>query len=96
MQKKAILINHDGLPILMLCVTGRTLQPSTESVTAIFLVPSDFLVNGQVSGLGTVHPFLILSFISTWILPILLVFHPLLICVQSPSTMELWMTGADS
>ena len=33
-------------------------------------VPSDFLVDGQVSGLGTVHPILTLSFISTWILPL--------------------------
>ena len=31
-------------------------------------VPSDFLVGGQVSGLGTVHPLLTLSFVSTWIL----------------------------
>ena len=33
-------------------------------------MPSDFLVDGQVSGLGTVHPLLTLSFISTWILPL--------------------------
>ena len=32
-------------------------------------MPSDFLVGGQVSGLGTVHPILTLSFLSTWILP---------------------------
>ena len=31
-------------------------------------VPSDFLVDGQVSGLGTVHPLLTISFVSTWIL----------------------------
>ena len=31
---------------------------------------SDFLVDGQVSGLGTVHPLLALSFVSTWIFPL--------------------------
>ena len=36
-------------------VSDRTLQPSIESVIANFFVPSDFLVDGQVSGLGTVH-----------------------------------------
>ena len=42
-------------------VTGRTLQPSIESVVANSFVPSDFLVDGQVSGLGTVHPLLTLA-----------------------------------
>ena len=51
-------------------VSGRTLQPSIESVVANSFVPSDFLVDSQVSGLGTVHPLLILSFFSTWILPL--------------------------
>ena len=51
-------------------VSGRTLQPSIESVVANSFEPSDFLVDGQVSGLGTVHPLLTLSFVSTWILPL--------------------------
>ena len=51
-------------------VSGRTLQPSIQSVVANSFVPSDFLVDGQVSGLGTVHPLLTLSFLSTWILPL--------------------------
>ena len=51
-------------------VSGRTLQPSIESVVAKSFVPSDFLVDGQVSGLGTVHPLLTLSFLGTWILPL--------------------------
>ena len=51
-------------------VSGRTLQPSIESVVANSFVPSDFLVDGQLSGLGTVHPLLTLSFVSTWILPL--------------------------
>ena len=51
-------------------VSGRTLQPSIESVVANSFVPSNFLVDGQVSELGTVHPLLTLSFISTWILPL--------------------------
>ena len=38
-------------------VSDRTLQQSIESVVANSFVPSDFLVDGQVSGLGTVHPF---------------------------------------
>ena len=40
-------------------------------------VPSDFLVDGQVSGLGTVHPILTLSFVSTWILPLHVMFSTL-------------------
>ena len=52
-------------------VSGRTLQPSIESVVANSFVPSDFLVDGQVSGLGTVHPLLTLNFFSAWILPLL-------------------------
>ena len=76
-------------------VSGRTLQSSIESVVANSFVPSDFLVDGQVSWLGTVHPILTLYFLSTWILP-LHVFFPLLFCVQRPSAMELWMTGAGS
>ena len=51
-------------------VSGRTLQPSIESVVANSFVLSDFLVDGQVSGLGTVHPLLTLNFFSTWILPL--------------------------
>ena len=56
-------------------VSGRTLQPSIESVIANSFVPSDFLVDGQVSGLGTVHPLLTLNFFSTWILPLHVVFN---------------------
>ena len=51
-------------------VSGRTLQPSIESVVANSFVSSEFLVDGQVSGLGTVHPLLTLNFFSTWILPL--------------------------
>ena len=57
-------------------VSGRTLQLSIESVVANTCVPSNFLVDGQVSGLGTVHPLLTLSFLSTWILPIHVFFSP--------------------
>ena len=46
-------------------VSGRTLQPSIESVVTNSFVSSDFLVDGQVSGLGTVHPLLTLNFFST-------------------------------
>ena len=38
-------------------VSGRTNQPSTKSVVTNSFVPLDFLVDGQVSGLGNVHPF---------------------------------------
>ena len=51
-------------------ISGRTLQPSIESVITNSFVPSDFLVDGQVSGLGTVHPLLTLSFFGTWIHPL--------------------------
>ena len=52
-------------------VSGRTLQPSIESVVANSFVQSDFLVDGKVSGLGNVHPLLTLNFFSAWILPLL-------------------------
>ena len=77
-------------------VSGRTLQPSIESVVANSFVPSDFLVDGQVSGLGTVHPLLTLNSLSTLILPLHVLFFSLLLCVKSPSAMELWMMGAGS
>ena len=51
-------------------VSGRTLQPSIESVVANSFAPSDFLVDGQVSGLETVHPLLTLNFLSAWIMPL--------------------------
>ena len=66
------------------CVSGRTLQPSIESVITNSFVPSDFLLDGQVSGLGTVHPILTLSFFSTWILPLHVVFFSSLILSTKP------------
>ena len=39
-------------------VSSRILQPSIESVVTNSFVPSDFLMDGEVSGLGTVHPLL--------------------------------------
>ena len=47
-------------------VHGRTLQTSTEPVIAKFSEPSDFLVEDQVNGLGTVHTPLKLNLSSTW------------------------------
>ena len=51
-------------------LSGRTLQPSIESVVANSFVPSDFLVDGHVGGLGNEHPLLTMNFVSTWILPL--------------------------
>ena len=51
-------------------VSDRTLQPSIESVIANSFVSSDFLVDAQVSGLGTVHLLLNFNFFGTWILPL--------------------------
>ena len=48
-------------------VSGRTSQPSIESGVASSFVPSDLFVDGQVSGLGTVHPLPTFYFFSTWI-----------------------------
>ena len=56
-------------------VSGRTFQPFIESVVASSFVPSDFLVDGQDSGLGTVHPLHTLNFLSTWIPPLHVVFQ---------------------
>ena len=77
-------------------VSDRTLQPTIESAVTNSFVPSDFLVDGQVSGLGTVHPLLTINFLSTWILPLHVVCIPLPFCLQSHSVMEPWMTGAGS
>ena len=49
-------------------VSDRTMQPSIESVVADTLVPLDFLVVGQVSWLGTLHPHLTFSLFGRWIL----------------------------
>ena len=51
-------------------VSGRTPQPSTEPIAAYFYVPYDFLIEGQDSGLGTVHTILTSNFFSTWHLPL--------------------------
>ena len=39
-------------------------------------------MDGQVSGLRTVRPILTLSFFSTWILPLHVVFSSLILCTQ--------------
>ena len=39
-------------------------------------------MDGQVSGLGTVHPFLTLNFFSTWILPLHVLFPSLILCTK--------------
>ena len=65
-------------------VSDRTMQPSIESFVANSFVPSDFLVDGQVSGLGTVHPLLTMCFFSTWILPLHVVFFSSLILYAKP------------
>ena len=49
-------------------VSRRTLQPSSQLVVTNLSVPSGFLMEGQFSGLGTVHSLLILF--STWLLPL--------------------------
>ena len=64
-------------------VFGRTLQPSHTLVTNSF-VPSDFLVDDQVSGLGTVHPLITLDFFSSWILPLHVVFLSSIILGANP------------
>ena len=59
---------HAGISRLS-SVSGRTLQLSTELVVPNLYVPTDFLVEGQVSGLGIVHPLLTLHFFNTRFLP---------------------------
>ena len=49
-------------------LSGRTLQPSTEPAVVNFSVPSDFLLEGQVSGLETVLTLITLNVFSTWFL----------------------------
>ena len=75
-------------------VSSRTFQTSIESVVANLFLPSDFLVDGQVCWLGTVHLLLTMSLFCTWILPLHAVFFSSLILCYS--AMELWMTGAGS
>ena len=74
-------------------VSDRTLQPSIDSVVAISFVPSDFLVDGHVSGLGNVHPLLTLNFLSTWILPLHVVLFPLILCTKpfGEGSMDDWV-----
>ena len=72
-NKTCVVSTHRRVPTNW--VSGRTLQPSIELVIANTFVPSDFIVDGQVSGLGTVHLLLTLNFFSTWILPLHVVFQ---------------------
>ena len=72
-DKTCVVLTHRRVPTNW--VSGRTLQPSIESVVANSLVPSDFLVDGQVSGPGTVHPLLTLNFFSTWIFHLHVIFQ---------------------
>ena len=51
-------------------ISGWTLQPSIEPVVTSSSVPSDFLVEGQVSRHLTVLCPSTLNFISTWFLPL--------------------------
>ena len=61
--------------------SGRTLQSSIESFDGNSFMPLDFIVDGQVSGLGTMHSLLTLSFFRTWILPLhVVVFSSLILC----------------
>ena len=77
-DKPCVVSTHRRVPTNW--VSGRKLQPYNESVVASTFVPSDFLVDGQVSGLGTVQPHLTLDFFSTWILPLNHVFFFLILC----------------
>ena len=63
-------------------VSGRTLQPYIVSVIANSFVPSDFLVDGQVSGLGTVHPLLPLTSLAHGFFFFMLCFFPLILCTK--------------
>ena len=76
-DKTRVVSTHRRVPTNW--VSGRTLQPSIESVVANSFVPSNFLVDGQVSGLGTVNPLLTLNFRSTWILSL----HVVSCCVST-------------
>ena len=54
------------LPTDKTCVVSTRRLFPTNWVVAIFSVPSDIQVEGQVSGLRTVHPLLTFNFFSTW------------------------------
>ena len=47
-------------------VSGRILQPANDPVVTNILCHQISKVEGEVSGLGTVHPLLTLNFSSTW------------------------------
>ena len=64
MFKTCVMSTHRQ--VLTNWVSGRTLLPSTESVITNLSVASEFLVDGQVSGLETVHPLLTFNFFSAW------------------------------
>ena len=54
-DKTCVVSTHRRVPTNWF--SGRTLQPSIQSVVTNSFVPSDFIVDDEVSGLGTVHPF---------------------------------------
>ena len=51
-------------------VSSRTLLPSTETAVANSLMPSDILVEGEISGLGTVHTILTVNFLCMQLIPL--------------------------
>ena len=57
LQIKPMWCPHTGVSRQTWSSAQWTLQPSTKPVVANFSVPSDFLVEGHVSGLGIEHPF---------------------------------------
>ena len=63
MDKSCVVLTHKQ--ILTNWVSGNVLQPSNDPVVANISVPSISKLECQVSGLGTVHPFLTLTFSST-------------------------------
>ena len=54
---------------MLLMVELLATRKRTDGKRKMRLEKPVFLVDGQVSGLGTVHPFFTFSFFSTWILP---------------------------
>ena len=76
-DKARVVSTHRRVPANL--VSGRTLQPS---IVADSFVPSDFLADGQVSGLRTLHTILTSNFFGTWIFLFMFFFSSLILCTK--------------
>ena len=69
-QGKATDPPHVDLPAIVRSQRHGQRRSQGKYIHISYMLGPSCLVDGQVSGMGTVHPLLTISFFSTWILPL--------------------------